>query len=274
MSIETHFVRIPAGEFPMGCGQGRDDEKPVHVVRVDAFDLGAIQVRNRDFAVFMESTGHPPPPEWSNPLFNNPDQPVVGVSWMEAMKFCAWLAHCTAGHYRLPTEAEWEWAALGGRPGRLYPWGDDPPHLWPPYVRRWGGDVKGPLPGGKGEPNPFGIFDISENVHEWCADWYQKDYYAGSVGANPPGPARGERRASRGGSWRHQVKVSRCAARSSIPPDFQYSDYGFRLARNALQASHETLETTGEWNGIAFPVAGTALLERTVPACWAGDPMN
>lgn len=244
MSIETHCVRIPAGAFPMGCEQGRDDEKPVHVVSVDSFEIGAIQVRNRDFAVFMQATGHPPPPEWSNPLFNLPDQPVVGVSWIEAGKYCAWLGHNTGWHYRLPTEAEWEWAALAGRAGRLYPWGDDPPHFWPPYVSRWGGDIKGPLPVGRGEPNPFGIFDISENVHEWCADWYQKDYYAGSVGNNPQGPAHGERRASRGGSWRHQIKVSRCAARSSIPPAFQYSDYGFRVARAALETSRQVMEST------------------------------
>ena len=85
---------------------------------------------------------------------------------------------------------------------------------------------------GRGTPNPYGIYDLCENVHEWCADWYQADYYAQSPRHNPAGPAAGERRASRGGSWRHHVKVSRVAARSSIPPTFQYADYGFRVVRN------------------------------------------
>lgn len=113
--------------------------------------------------------------------------------------------------------------------GALYTWGDEPPHAYAPYLDRWGGEVKGPLPVG-GAPNEWGFYELGENVHEWCADWFQKDYYAGSPEKNPRGPATGERRASRGGSWRHHIKVSRCAARSSIPPHFQYADYGFRVA--------------------------------------------
>ena len=86
-------------------------------------------------------------------------------------------------------------------------------------------------PRGKDAPNPFGIFDLGENVHEWCSDWFSKDYYSTSPERNPAGPPTGDRRASRGGSWRHHVKVSRCAARSSIPPEFHYADYGFRVVR-------------------------------------------
>ncbi|MGH9451837.1 MAG: formylglycine-generating enzyme family protein [Terriglobia bacterium] len=228
---ENLCARIPCGVFPMGCEQGRDDEKPVHTVRVDSFEMGSVQVRNRDFATFIEVVGHPAPPEWRNPDLNDPDQPVTGVSWVEAARFCAWLSGETGRRYQLPTEAEWEWAAIGGRIGRLYPWGDESPAVWPPYLSRWGGDVKGPFAVGLGEPNPYGLYDMSENVHEWCRDWYQKDYYAVAPELNPEGPLQGERRASRGGSWRHQIKVSRCAARSSIPPYFQYADYGFRLAR-------------------------------------------
>ncbi len=88
----------------------------------------------------------------------------------------------------------------------------------------------GPEPVGRYAPNAFGLYDICENVHEWCSDWYQADYYATSAERNPRGPETGERRASRGGSWRHHIKVTRCAARSSIPPAFQYADYGFRVA--------------------------------------------
>jgi formylglycine-generating enzyme required for sulfatase activity len=216
----------------MGSEQGQDEEQPVHRVWVDAFEMAVFQVRNRDFALFIAATGHPPPPGWSDPDLNCPDQPVVAVSWIETVKYCDWLSGATGRQYRLPTEAEWERAARGGREGARYAWGDEPPQARPEYVRRWSGQVKGPLPVGVGTPNPFGLLDISENVHEWCADWFRADYYAASPARNPRGPETGVRRASRGGSWRHQIKVSRCAARSSIPPEFQYADYGFRVVRD------------------------------------------
>jgi formylglycine-generating enzyme required for sulfatase activity len=223
---------VPAGEFLMGCEAGRDDEKPAHRIFVDAFEMAIYQVRNRDFALFVDATGHPPPPEWNHPDFNHPDQPVVSVSWVEAVQYCEWLSRVTGRKYRLPSEAEWEHAACGGRASALYPWGDEPPQAWPEYRFRWGGEVRGPLPAGQGTPNPYGLYDLGENVHEWCADWYDKDYYRRSPVRNPQGPEQGERRASRGGSWRHHVKVSRVAARSSIAPHFQYADYGFRVVRD------------------------------------------
>lgn len=230
---EVRFAVIPAGYFLMGCETGRDDEKPVHRVGVDAFGMAVFQVRNRDWACFMKATGHPAPPQWSDPDFNHPEQPVVAVSWIEAAKYCEWLSGVTGRQHRLPTEAEWERAARGGREGDLYPWGNAAPSAWPEYIRRWGGEVKAPLPVGQGTPNPYGLFDIGDNIHEWCADWFDKDYYAASPERNPQGPGTGTRRASRGGAWRHQIKVSRCAARSSIPPEFEYADYGFRVVRDA-----------------------------------------
>jgi len=223
---------IPAGAFLMGSEEGQDEEKPVHLVSVDAFEMAVYQVRNRDYALFLKATGHPAPPHWNAPDFNHPEQAVVAVNWIEAVKFCDWLSRQTGRPYRLPTEAEWERAARGGREGSRYPWGNEAPEEWPEYTRRWSGEVKGPLPVGLGSPNPFGLYDIGENVHEWCADWFSNRYYAASPGRNPPGPPTGERRASRGGSWRHHIKVSRCSARSSIPPVFQYADYGFRVVRD------------------------------------------
>ena len=231
-ALEPVFALIPSGSYLMGCAAGRDEEKPVHRVYVDAFELAVHQARNRDWAVFMEATRHPPPKHWSDPEFSHSDQPVVAVNWFEAAKYCDWFGSLTGRRYRLPTEAEWEWAALGGRECALYPWGDQAPQDWPEYIHRWAGEVTGPLPVGLGTPNPYGLFDVSENVHEWCADWFDRAYYAASAEHNPSGPASGDRKASRGGSWRHQIKVSRCAARSSIPPAFEYADYGFRLVRD------------------------------------------
>ncbi len=229
---EPRCLPIPGGDFLMGCEQGQDEERPVHRIWVDAFEMAIYQVRNRDWTVFMDATAHPQPPNWNDPDFDLPDHPVAAVNWIEAVKFCDWLSGVTGRRYRLPTEAEWERAVRGGREGCLYSWGDEPPQAHPEYIRRWGGEVKGPLPVGGGSPNAFGVFDLGENVHEWCADWFDRSYYAHSLERNPRGPATGDRRASRGGSWRHHVKVSRCAARSSIPPQFQYADYGFRLVRD------------------------------------------
>ena len=239
---EPHSVLIPSGYFLMGCEEGRDEEKPVHRVWVDAFEMAVFQVRRRDYAVFLEAAGASPPPHWNDPEFKHPNHPVVAVSWFEAARYCAWLSRMAGRRYRLPTEAEWERAARGGCEGWLYPWGNEPPHSRPEYARRWGGDVKGPLPVGEAPPNPYGLYDIGENVHEWCADWFYKHYYEQSPERNPRGPEAGDRRASRGGSWRHHIKVNRCAARSSIPPEFQYADYGFRVVRDVRDRSCDAVQ--------------------------------
>ena len=229
------LVRIPAGWFLMGCDTGQDSEKPVHRVWVDEFLLAARQVTNADYGRFLRDTASPPPPPpfWTDPAFSHPEQPVVGVSWFEAIRYCEWLSASIGGKFRLPTEAEWERAARGGNKdaGALYPWGDAPPQSLPGYAHRCAGHWQtGPEPVGRAESNAYGLFNMCDNVHEWCSDWYAADYYAVSPERNPRGPETGERRASRGGSWRHHVKISRCAARSSIPPEFKYADYGFRVA--------------------------------------------
>lgn len=213
----------------MGCETGQDNERPVHRVWVDALEMAACQVTNTDYSRFLAATNYPKPLHWEDPSFSHPEQPVVAVSWFDAAAYCEWLSRMTGRRYRLPAEAEWERAARGGIEGKLYPWGDEPPELLPHYAARW---KTGPEPVGRDAWNGFGILDIGANVHEWCSDWYSPDYYAVSPVRNPQGPAEGSRRASRGGSWRHYTKVARCAARSSIPPEFQYADYGFRVARD------------------------------------------
>lgn len=213
----------------MGSETGQDNERPVHRTWVDAFELAVFQVTNADYAHFMAATGRRKPLYWDELNFSHPKQPVVAPSWFDAVAYCEWLSRSTGHRYRLPTEAEWECAARGGLEQRLYPWGDQPPESLRDYASRW---KTGPEPVGSAERNPLGLCDIGANVHEWCSDWFGANYYSVSPDRNPPGPADGVRRASRGGSWRHYTKVSRCAARSSIPPEFQYADYGFRLARS------------------------------------------
>ena len=226
-SAHSLLVRIPEGWFEMGSEAGQDNEKPVHRVWVDSFYLGACQVTNSDFARYLSATQSSAPPLWQDPKFNNPQQPVVAVSWFEAVKYCEWLSAVSGRIFRLPTEAEWERAARGGIGGKLFPWGDAPAQSLPDYERRW---QTGPEPVRRYQANAFGLYDICDNVHEWCSDWYGADYYSVSPPSNPQGPDTGTRRASRGGSWRHHIKVARCSARSSIPPEFQYADYGFRVA--------------------------------------------
>jgi formylglycine-generating enzyme len=131
--IEPVMVRIPDGSFAMGCETGRDDEKPVHRVWVDAFELAAYQVTNAEYGSFLTATNGVPPPYWNDANFNDPKMPVAAVSWHEAASYCEWLSSVTGKHYRLPSEAEWERAARGDAEGLLYPWGDAPPETVPDY---------------------------------------------------------------------------------------------------------------------------------------------
>jgi sulfatase modifying factor 1 len=226
-AMEPRLIAIPEGSFLMGSDIGQECESPVHRVWIGAFALATTQVTNAEYEFFLRAANSPSPPNWQDPNFNHPQQPVVAVSWLQASEYCEWLAAKTSRPYRLPTEAEWERAARGGLEQKQFPWGDDPPQSLPDYSARW---QTGPDPVARYAPNAFGLYDIGDNVHEWCSDWYDPNYYAMSPDRNPRGPDQGQRKSSRGGSWRHQVKVARCSARSSIPPEFQYADYGFRLA--------------------------------------------
>jgi formylglycine-generating enzyme required for sulfatase activity len=220
------LIRVPGGCFRMGSAEGRPDERPPHVVRVGGFSLGRIPVTRAQYERFLADGGVAPPPWWSEPAFADPAQPVVGVTWFDAVAFTQWLGATVGGRWRLPTEAEWECAARGGLEDAPTAWGASLPRGEVPA-----GLLLAPWPTGRGRPNAYGLLDIGTIVHEWCLDWYRADYYALSPAADPRGPDEGERRASRGGSWRHHVRWSRPSARSSLPPEFRYADYGFRVLR-------------------------------------------
>ena len=222
--MQVELVTIAAGAFVMGSAEGQPDEQPVHEVWLDEFRLAVHPVTNREYGAFLDATGRRAPGMFADPRFHLPAQPVVMVSWFDAVAYCDWLAGVAGRPYRLPTEAEREKAALGGARGIRYPWGDDanarendPRHDRPQVV-------------GLDTANGFGLHNMGDLVHEWCSDWYEADYYRHAPARNPSGPKVGTRRSSRGGSWRHQVCVTRCAARSSIPPGKTYADYGFRVA--------------------------------------------
>ena len=206
----------------MGWLEGHPAERPRHRVWTPSFDMARAPVTNRDYAPYLAATKTEPPPWWSDPRFDHPDQPVVGVSWSEAVTYCAWQSEQTGLLHRLPTEAEWEKAARGGLSGARFPWGDERPDISsfdrPPLVTMT-------------PANPLGLVALSGVCHEWCLDWEDGSYYGCSPEQSPQGPPAGTRRASRGGAWRHQDPWSPVAHRSSLPPGLRYSDYGFRVLR-------------------------------------------
>ncbi len=220
------WIDVAGGSFWMGGGP-RPNENPRHPVTVSAFRLARTPVTRAEYQLFLGATGHPAPDFWGEPAFAGPRMPAAGPSWDDAMSYCAWLGSALGEAVTLPTEAQWEHAARAGREV-LYPWGDESPQSLPDYERRW---QDGPEPvDAYPSLHPWGFLGLGENVHEWCSDWYDASYYSVSPEVDPQGPPSGRRRASRGGAWRHAVKVSRCGARSSIPPVMRYADYGFRLA--------------------------------------------
>jgi formylglycine-generating enzyme required for sulfatase activity len=228
-AVRPKPVLIPEGFFLMGCRGRRDDEEPPHRVLVSAFEMAATPVTRREFQIYLQATGEEPPPWWDDPAFCRDRQPVVGVNWLEATAYCDWLSLETGHRFRLPTEAEREKAARGGQCDLLYPWGDDPAgggH------RTLAGPLEGPEDVAQTPPNGYGLFNMADNVHEWCLDGYHPGFYGTSPMENPCAPPTTLRRSSRGGSWRHQCVVTRCAARSSLPPRLHYSDFGFRWVRD------------------------------------------
>jgi formylglycine-generating enzyme required for sulfatase activity len=188
-------------------------------------------VINAEYAAFVVATGHPRAPFVLDQRFADPDQPVVGVSWFDAVAYCRWLVEVTGVPYRLPTEAEREYAARGGLEASDWPWGNSPPRTIAALVAI--AALERPHVPAEICRNGFGLLCMADNVHEWCSDWYSDTYHERSGTEAPAGPAQGRRRASRGGSWRHQVKFTRVSARSSLDPNYRYNDYGFRVYADA-----------------------------------------
>ena len=232
MENADDLVFVPGGRFRMGSERGRPDEQPMHEVEVSPFFLARAPVTRAEYAAFLDAGRCEAPPWWSDPAFSAPDQPVVGVRWSEAVAFTSWMAEVRGGHWRLPTEAEWERAARGGLDQAATSWGESLPSGEVPA-----GPLSGPWRVGRGTPNGFGLLDMGTIVHEWCFDWYDPRFYEASPVKDPQGPPEGERRSSRGGSWRHHVPWSAPSARSSLPPSAQYADYGFRVLREATASS-------------------------------------
>lgn len=218
------MVVLPGGRFVMGKDGSRPDEAPSHEVAVGGFAAAVSPVTNEEYARYLAATGADPPPFLAEERFAAPGQPVVGINWFEAVAYCEWLSMETGRHSRLPTEAEREFAALGGLSGADWPWegGNG-------AFRAWVNSLDRPHAPSRECANGYGLRCMAENVHEWCGDWYSPGYYAVSPLEDPRGPAEGKRRASRGGAWRHKDKLTRINARSSLDPSFRYSDFGFRV---------------------------------------------
>jgi formylglycine-generating enzyme required for sulfatase activity len=235
------FVWVPAGSFLMGSSKtpgepgydpdAEDNETPVHQEQLTGFWMSVYPVTNEQYARFMTETGQPAPPSFSDRRFNDPAQPVVMVSWEDATGFTRWLTGKRAGiEARLPTEAEWEYAARG-TDGRRYPWGNEQPDMSRatfglPHDRGCPAIV-GHTPGGV---SPFGVHDLAGNVWEWCLDTWADRYAEVEVSIDPchQGDTRGGSRVIRGGSWLIQARSLRSACRW-FHPRYQLQSLGFRV---------------------------------------------
>lgn len=250
------YVWIPPGTFQMGCSPGDskcfDEEKPSHQVRISkGFWMGQTEVTVGAYKRFKRSTGKSMPHEpklLGRPLntgWNNEAMPIVNASWEDAQGYCGWMGG------RLPTEAEWEFAARGGSAEARYgpideiAWdADNSGHErldstrlitkdnknYPERFRDNGNRMHAV---GQKRPNGFGLFDMLGNAWEWVNDWYAGDYYQNSPSEDPPGPPSGQYRVLRGGSWLDPPWNSRVSYRGGSQPDFGYIHHGFRCVWKA-----------------------------------------
>ena len=262
-SIGIKFIEIEPGQFMMGSPsdeEERDNEETQHRVRLTRpFLMGVHEVTRGQFARFVQDGGYRTDAEkegwayafndnnwnkisgasWRNPGFEQGDShPVVCVSWTDAVALCQWLSRKEGKSYRLPTEAEWEYACRAGSSGR-FSFGDAHAdlHQYGNYADcstafEWSDKAhsdgqKFTAPGGSYRANAWGLHDMHGNVWEWCSDWYGQ--YPRGEAVDPTGPAKGACRVLRGGSWARWPKRCRSAARVWITPDYRNNDLGFRL---------------------------------------------
>lgn len=216
--VKLEMVNLSGGEFTMGSNEY--DEMPPHQVKVSPFAIGKYEITQAQWEAMM---GRNP-----SKFRGDNNRPVEQVSWNQAQEFIKRLRDRTRNQtYRLPTEAEWEYAARAGSKGR-YSFGDDPNRLsdyaW--FERNSGGKTH---PVGQRLPNTWGLFDMHGNVVEWCQDWYDENYYKQSPRENPQGPLSGVGRVLRGGSWKLPAIDCRSTGRGNDPPDDHYDDIGFRV---------------------------------------------
>ena len=212
------MVAIKGGTFQMGSNEG-DDEKPIHSVTVSDFSIGKTEVTQAQWVAIMGS----------NPSsFKGDNLPVEQVSWDDVQVFLGKLNVKTGKTYRLPTEAEWEYAARGGKDSQGYTYSGS--NTIADVAEYDGNNNKSTKPVAGRKPNELGLYDMSGNVWEWCSDWYGENYYASLLQNNPQGPSTGSNRVFRGGSWPDHASYCRVAIRGLVTPYYRSYNLGFRLA--------------------------------------------
>ena len=217
------MVYVQGGSFMMGAtseqgSEANTDEKPAHSVTLSDFYIGKFEVTQQLWRAVMGEN----PSRWKGD-----NLPVEQVSWADCQTFVGRLNSQTGKNFRLPTEAEWEYAARGGNKsnGYRYSGSND---LYDVAWYRENSDSRTHEVGGK-RPNELGIYDMSGNVWEWCRDWYDDSYYGRSPAMSPTGPSSGFVRVLRGGSWRDDAQYCRSAYRGDYDPSYRFFNYGFRL---------------------------------------------
>ena len=226
--LSIDWVWVEGGSFEMGCTSEQsncdNDEKPVHEVYVDGFYMSKYEVTFAQYDRFCEETGRRKPDDEG---WGRGNRPVINVNWNDAVAFCKWLSGKTGTTIRLPTEAEWEYAARGGKKSHGYKYaGSNNVDAVAWYSENSGNKTH--LVGQK-QPNELGLYDMSGNVWEWCQDWYDKNYYSRSPRNNPKGPSSSAYRVLRGGGWSELQKGLRCSNRYFNFPDKRYYINGFRI---------------------------------------------
>lgn len=228
------LIRIPEGQFTMGRTRVTPDDstgmrpkvllddRPDRRVSLHAFELDPYEITNAQYAAFAKATGHRLPYHWQGGSFPAGEDkiPVYNVSWHDADTYCRWEGK------RLPTEAEWERAARGGLEGQDYPNGDKIDAKQARF-----NIATGPGPVGAFPPNAFGLYDMAGNVSEWCADWFNRDYYKHAPAKDPSGPATGEYKVIRGGAWSDPPRRLTVFFRNWVRPEQRSPNIGFRCAR-------------------------------------------